>query len=186
MRGFVSAETKTICWMVIFFFASAAASSAYLTISETFPLEIRALAIAIFYAVGTGIGGVAGPLCWCPHRYRFARERILRLRARIGTDDSSGGDCASMGGRCRTQAARDGGAPARIPGLGAALELVLVQGEGRFLRLDPGEHALLEFGAGERLLDQPFARIFRPEHVSVVGREERERDAAFAQRSAAG
>ena len=45
---------------VIFFFASAAASSAYLTVSETFPLEIRALAIAIFYAVGTGIGGIAG------------------------------------------------------------------------------------------------------------------------------
>jgi MFS family permease len=62
MRGWVSAETQTICWMVIFFFASAAASSAYLTVSETFPLEIRALAIAIFYAVGTGIGGVFGPL----------------------------------------------------------------------------------------------------------------------------
>ena len=46
---------------VIFFFASAAASSAYLTVSETFPLEIRALAIAFFYAVGTGIGGMAGP-----------------------------------------------------------------------------------------------------------------------------
>jgi MFS family permease len=47
--------------MVIFFFASAAASSAYLTVSETFPLEIRALAIAFFYAIGTGIGGIAGP-----------------------------------------------------------------------------------------------------------------------------
>jgi MFS family permease len=47
--------------MVIFFFASAAASSAYLTVSETFPLELRALAIAFFYAVGTGVGGVAGP-----------------------------------------------------------------------------------------------------------------------------
>ena len=52
----------TVAWMVIFFFASAAASAAYLTVSETFPLEIRALAIAFFYAVGTGIGGVAGPL----------------------------------------------------------------------------------------------------------------------------
>ncbi len=50
-----------MAWMVIFFFASAAASSAYLTVSETFPLEIRALAIAFFYAIGTGIGGVAGP-----------------------------------------------------------------------------------------------------------------------------
>ena len=40
----------------------AAASAAYLTVSETFPLEIRALAIAFFFAVGTGIGGIAGPL----------------------------------------------------------------------------------------------------------------------------
>lgn len=61
VRGIVSAEIQTLSWMVIFFFASAAASSAYLTVSETFPLEIRALAIAFFYAVGTGIGGVAGP-----------------------------------------------------------------------------------------------------------------------------
>ncbi len=56
-----SATGQTIAWMVIFFFASAAASSAYLTVSETFPLEVRALAIAFFYAIGTGIGGVAGP-----------------------------------------------------------------------------------------------------------------------------
>jgi MFS family permease len=62
VRGIVSAEIQTVSWMVIFFFASAAASSAYLTVSETFPLEIRALAIAFFYAVGTGVGGVAGPL----------------------------------------------------------------------------------------------------------------------------
>ena len=47
--------------MVIFFFASPAASAAYLTVSETFPLEVRALAIALFYAIGTGIGGVVGP-----------------------------------------------------------------------------------------------------------------------------
>ena len=59
--GALSAESQTIAWMVIFFFASPAASSAYLTVSETFPLEVRALAIALFYAVGTGIGGVAGP-----------------------------------------------------------------------------------------------------------------------------
>jgi MFS family permease len=59
--GVFSAQTQTIAWMVIFFFASPAASSAYLTVSETFPLEVRALAIALFYAVGTGIGGVAGP-----------------------------------------------------------------------------------------------------------------------------
>jgi MFS family permease len=62
MIGLTSATTQTIAWMVIFFFASAAASSAYLTVSETFPLEIRALAIALFFAVGTGLGGVVGPL----------------------------------------------------------------------------------------------------------------------------
>ena len=59
--GALSAQTQTIAWMIIFFFASPAASAAYLTVSETFPLEVRALAIAIFYAVGTGIGGVVGP-----------------------------------------------------------------------------------------------------------------------------
>jgi MFS family permease len=57
----LSAQTQTIAWMVIFFFASPAASAAYLTVSETFPLEVRALAIALFYAIGTGIGGVIGP-----------------------------------------------------------------------------------------------------------------------------
>jgi MFS family permease len=59
--GALSAQSQTIAWMVIFFFASPAASAAYLTVSETFPLEVRALAIALFYAVGTGIGGVIGP-----------------------------------------------------------------------------------------------------------------------------
>jgi MFS family permease len=62
MQGALSAQTQTLAWMVIFFFASAAASAAYLTVGETFPLEIRALAIAFFYAVGTGIGGIIGPL----------------------------------------------------------------------------------------------------------------------------
>ncbi len=61
MIGVLSAQGQTIAWMIIFFFASPAASAAYLTVSETFPLEVRALAIAVFYAVGTGIGGVVGP-----------------------------------------------------------------------------------------------------------------------------
>ena len=60
-RDLITAQTQTLCWMTIFFFASAAASSAYLTVSETFPLEIRALAIALFYAIGTGVGGIVGP-----------------------------------------------------------------------------------------------------------------------------
>jgi MFS family permease len=60
-RNIVSAHMLTVAWMITFFFASAAASSAYLTVSEIFPLEIRALAIAFFYAVGTGIGGAGAP-----------------------------------------------------------------------------------------------------------------------------
>jgi MFS family permease len=59
--GLLNAWTQTGCWVAIFFVASAAASSAYLTASEIFPLETRALAIAMFYALGTLVGGVAAP-----------------------------------------------------------------------------------------------------------------------------
>jgi len=57
----LTAASLTIAWAVVFFFASAGVSAAYLTVSAIFPMETRALAIAIFYAVGTGIGGIAGP-----------------------------------------------------------------------------------------------------------------------------
>jgi MFS family permease len=60
--GLLTAHTQTLGWTIIFFIASAAASSAYLTVSEIFPLEIRALAIALFYAVGTLAGGVGAPV----------------------------------------------------------------------------------------------------------------------------
>jgi len=60
--GLLTAQTQTLAWTIIFFVASAAASSAYLTISEIFPLEIRAMAIAIFFAIGTLVGGVGAPL----------------------------------------------------------------------------------------------------------------------------
>ena len=60
-RGMLTATTHTMMWSASFFFASAAASSAYLTVSEIFPLELRALAIALFYAVGTGTGGLVAP-----------------------------------------------------------------------------------------------------------------------------
>jgi MFS family permease len=60
-HGLLSAFTQALSWSVIFFIASSAASSAYLTVSEIFPLEIRALAIALFYACGTLAGGVGGP-----------------------------------------------------------------------------------------------------------------------------
>jgi MFS family permease len=57
-----SAVTLTLMGCIIFFFASAGASAAYLTASEVFPMETRALCIAFFYAVGTAVGGIAGPL----------------------------------------------------------------------------------------------------------------------------
>ncbi|WP_149535566.1 MFS transporter [Siccirubricoccus phaeus] len=59
--GWLSAWEQTLAWTVIFFFASAAASAAYLTVGESFPLEMRAMAIALFYALGTAMGGVVGP-----------------------------------------------------------------------------------------------------------------------------
>jgi Arabinose efflux permease len=61
-RGLLTAATLTACWCVVLFFASAGASSAYLTVSEVFPMETRAMAIAFFYAVGTAAGGISGPL----------------------------------------------------------------------------------------------------------------------------
>jgi MFS family permease len=57
----LDASTLTLCWTVVFFFASAAASAAYLTVGESFPLELRALAIALFYAFGTLLGGAFSP-----------------------------------------------------------------------------------------------------------------------------
>jgi MFS family permease len=59
--GVLTAATQTAMWTVVFFFASAAASAAYLTVGECFPLEVRALTIALFYAFGTLLGGVGGP-----------------------------------------------------------------------------------------------------------------------------
>ncbi|MDX3073746.1 MFS transporter [Streptomyces sp. NPDC088354] len=61
-QGVLSAFTMTACWTAVLFLASAGASAAYLTVSEIFPLETRALCIAFFYAVGTALGGITGPL----------------------------------------------------------------------------------------------------------------------------
>ncbi|GAA3388244.1 MFS transporter [Streptomyces roseoviridis] len=61
-RGSLSAAGLTACWCVVLFFASTGASSAYLTVSEVFPMETRAMAIAFFYALGTAAGGISGPL----------------------------------------------------------------------------------------------------------------------------
>ena len=62
----LNATTLTLAWAVVFFFASAGVSAAYLTVSEIFPMETRAMCIALFYAVGTGIGGIIGPQLFAP------------------------------------------------------------------------------------------------------------------------
>lgn len=62
MAGWLDAMTQALGWSIVFFLASAAASSAYLTVSEVFPLEMRGMAIALFYAVGTGAGGFVAPV----------------------------------------------------------------------------------------------------------------------------
>ena len=90
--GSLTAVTLTLCGAIVFFFASAGASSAYLTVSEIFPLETRALCIAFFYAIGTAAGGIAGPLLFGsldPERIRLRRHHQDRPRLlhRCRTDD---------------------------------------------------------------------------------------------------
>lgn len=75
--GILDAVEQTACWTAIFFFASAAASSAYLTVGEVFPLEVRAIAIALFYAFGTGLGGVCGPAVFGVLIQSGSREAIF-------------------------------------------------------------------------------------------------------------
>jgi MFS family permease len=75
--GTLDATGQTAAWTVIFFVASAAASSAYLTVGETFPLEMRAVAIAVFYAFGTALGGVAGPALFGALIASGSRQEIL-------------------------------------------------------------------------------------------------------------
>lgn len=76
-NGHLTAFSQTVCWSVIFFFASAAASSAYVTVSEIFPMEMRALAIAVFYAIGTGIGGILAPWIFGVLTDSGSREAVM-------------------------------------------------------------------------------------------------------------
>ena len=76
-RDLLTGTTQTLAWSCVFFFASAAASSAYLTVSETFPLEMRAIAIAVFYAVGTGLGGIAAPVLFGMLIETGSRENVF-------------------------------------------------------------------------------------------------------------
>jgi MFS family permease len=87
-QGLLSVSAQTLCWSIIFFFASAGASAAYLTASEVFPLETRAMCIAFFYSVGTALGGDqrAGHLRQA-HPERVAHLGVRRLCDRRRPDD---------------------------------------------------------------------------------------------------
>jgi MFS family permease len=76
-HGLLTATTQTALWSVVFFIASAAASSAYLTVSELFPVELRGMAIALFYAVGTAAGGLAAPGLFGALIQTGSKERVF-------------------------------------------------------------------------------------------------------------
>jgi MFS family permease len=77
VAGILSATGQTALWAVTFFFASAGASAAYLTAGECFPLEIRARAISLFYAFGTALGGIIGPVVFGALIGTGSRSQIL-------------------------------------------------------------------------------------------------------------
>jgi MFS family permease len=78
LQGWLSATTQTLLWSATFFVASAAASSAYLTVSELFPVELRGMAIALFYAVGTAAGGLAAPAFFAALIETGERAQVFR------------------------------------------------------------------------------------------------------------
>ena len=113
--GVLTATTQTIAWCVIFFFASAGASAAYLTVSEIFPMETRAMAISFFYAVGTGIGGITGPLLFGKLIETGGDdERHVRLPAR-GRADGRRGDRARSCSASRRPRSSSRTSPSRSP-----------------------------------------------------------------------
>ena len=106
----LTAVTQTFAWMAIFFFASAAASSAYLTVGETFPLEMRALAIAVFYAAGTALGGVAAPAIFSSVIETGSRTTVyIFYLAGRGTDDFRRRIAGRLRRRRRGEVARGSG-----------------------------------------------------------------------------
>ena len=97
-QGVLTAITQTICWRVIFFFASAGASAAYLTVSEIFPLEMRAKAIAVFFAIAQCFGALGPVIYGAPDRRRAAnRPAVRRLPAGRRGDDRGGIVAALLG-----------------------------------------------------------------------------------------
>jgi hypothetical protein len=85
--GPLTATTITLCWCVVLFFASAGASGSYLTVSEIFPVETRALAVGVFWAAGTGVGRHRSAGLRPPDQGREPESHRARLRDRRGADN---------------------------------------------------------------------------------------------------
>lgn len=120
-RGSLTATTLTACWSVVLFFASAGASSAYLTVSEIFPMETRAMAIAFFYALGTAAGGISGPLVFANLTASgVVGDTVLAFRIGAGLMCAAGLVAAFLAVRAEGRALEDIAAP-----------LSTVTGEGR-------------------------------------------------------
>lgn len=77
VAGWLTAATQTLLWSLAFFVASAAASAGYLTVSELFPVELRSMAIAVFYSVGTAAGGLLAPAVFGALVQTGERARLL-------------------------------------------------------------------------------------------------------------
>ena len=130
--GVLDAVQQTVAWTVIFFFASAAASSAYLTVAEVFPMEVRATAIALFYAVGLAIGGVAGPAVFGRLIESGSRQALFYGYALGGVLMVAGGLIqAWLGIDCQRRSLEDVAPPLCQSGYGAEPEFA---GSGQLLK----------------------------------------------------
>jgi MFS family permease len=95
-QGWLTAATQTLLWSVAFFVASAAASSAYLTVSELFPVELRGMAIALFYSVGTAAGGLAAPALFGVLVETGSRSKVFAAYLVGAALMALGGICAAV------------------------------------------------------------------------------------------
>ncbi|MGW3102513.1 MFS transporter [Streptomyces sp. NPDC001100] len=122
-RGSLSAGTLTACWCAVLFFASAGASSAYLTVSEIFPMETRAMSIAFFYALGTAAGGISGPLLFADLTGTGkVADTVLAFRIGAGLMCAAGLVAAVLAVRAERRSLEDVATPLTAVGSGRAAE----------------------------------------------------------------
>ena len=120
-RGSLSAGTLTACWCAVLFFASAGASSAYLTVSEIFPMETRAMSIAFFYALGTAAGGISGPLLFADLTGTGkVADTVLAFQIGAGLMCAAGLVAAALAVRAERRSLEDVATPLTAVGSGRA------------------------------------------------------------------